>query len=147
MRKPDIVNIISSCCLALILGAGLLNGCQSPGGNGSESDSGATSNSDNGGSISSVTVRIDNGVEHQAMAGFGATNVSLVYDSSVGDTLGASLRAKAIDAVYNQVGINMGNLGGALLESPGSYGQRSNDNDDPFTFNWSGFQTSGSDAM
>ncbi len=128
--------------LVLILGSVLFNACQSPGENGSAGDSDAAT-----GSISNVTVRIDNGVEHQAMAGFGATNLSLVYDGAVGDALGASLRAKAIDAVYNQVGINMGNLEGALLESPGSYGQRSNDNDDPFTFNWSGFQTSGSDAM
>lgn len=90
--------------------------------------------------ITQVEVIIDNAREYQTMEGFGATHLPLVYEGT-GDVLGPSLRARAIDAVYNQVGIRTGNLEGALLESPGSYDQRANDNDDPSGINWGGFQT------
>ena len=80
------------------------------------------------------------------MDGFGATHLSLIYES-VGDVLSPELRAQAIDAVYNQVGINLGNLEGALLESPGNFEQRTNDNDDPFTINWENFQSFNSDNL
>lgn len=93
-----------------------------------------------------VELNIDNTQEHQRMEGFGATHLSLIYKGK-GDVLSPALRSKAIDAVYNQVGINMGNLEGILLESPGTYEQRANDNDNPFEFNWVGFQTFNADVM
>lgn len=93
-----------------------------------------------------VVVMIDNSKEHQTMEGFGATHLSLVYEGK-GDVLSPNLRARAIDAVYHQVGITMGNLEGAVLESPGTYERRANDNNDPFNINWSGFQTFMADAM
>ncbi|MBW8041941.1 MAG: hypothetical protein FVQ85_18340 [Planctomycetes bacterium] len=96
--------------------------------------------------ITQVEIIVDNTREHQTMEGFGATHLPLVYEG-IGDVLGPILRAKAIDAVYNQVGISMGNLEVALLESPGSYKQRANDNNDPFKFNWKGFQTFRADVM
>lgn len=93
-----------------------------------------------------VTITIDNSIKHQTMEGFGATNISLVYEGK-GDVLGVDLRARAVELIYNQVGINMGNLEGSLLESPGSYVDRSNDNDMPSIFNWDGFQANASDRI
>jgi len=98
-------------------------------------------------SVPQVNVLIDSAKQYQTIEGFGATTVALVYDGGVGDTLSPALRAKAIDAVYNQVKITMGNLNGGLLESPGDYSQRRDDDDDPFNFNWSGFQTKDADAV
>ena len=80
------------------------------------------------------------------MDGFGATHLPLVYES-MGDVLTPKLRSEAIDAVYRQVRLNLGGLDGALLESPGNYEQRANDNDDPLTINWNGFQTFSADAI
>lgn len=91
-------------------------------------------------------VMVDVSVSYQTIDGFGATHNSLVYQG-IGSTLNPELRAQAVEAVYKQVGINLGNLEGVLLESPGSYDQRSNDNSDPDEFNWSGFQTFGVDAI
>lgn len=93
-----------------------------------------------------VSVNIDNTQEYQVMEGFGATHIPLVYERT-GDVLSPTLRAMAIDAVYNQVGISMGNLEGGLLESPGSYEKRNNDDADPFKFNWNSFQTFKADVM
>jgi O-glycosyl hydrolase len=80
------------------------------------------------------------------MDGFGATHNSLEYQG-VGSTLNSDLRLQAVEAIYQQVGINLGNLEGALLESPGSYDQRSNDNNDPDSIDWAGFQTFAADAI
>jgi O-glycosyl hydrolase len=80
------------------------------------------------------------------MDGFGATHNSLEYQG-VGSTLSPELRLQAVEAVYQQVGLNLGNLEGALLESPGSYDERSNDNDDPDSIDWAGFQTFPADAI
>jgi O-glycosyl hydrolase len=92
-------------------------------------------------------VAIDATRTHQAMAGFGATHLSLVYDGGPGDVLSPRLRGRAIEAVYRSVGINMGGLEGAVLESPGSYDRRANDNNDPFVIDERGFQTFGARAM
>jgi hypothetical protein len=40
----------------------------------------------------------------------------------------------------------MGTIGG-LLESPAGYDQRQNDNDDPFTIDWKGFNADGLNLM
>lgn len=86
-----------------------------------------------------VTIQVDATIRHQKMEGFGATTLSLVsgsfnytdYDNA--DNLTPQLRARAIEAVYGQVGINMGNLNLPTLE------QRGNDDDDPSHLNASGF--------
>lgn len=91
-------------------------------------------------------VLVDVSVLYQTIDGFGATHNSLVYPG-IGSTLSPKLRAQAIEAIYQQVGLNLGNVSGALLESPGSYDERANDNDDPNTFNWMGFQTFWADAI
>lgn len=93
-----------------------------------------------------VEVTINNAQEHQTMEGFGATHIPLSYQKT-GDNLSSDLRDQAIDSVYNQVGITMGNLEGALLESPGTYEERANDNGNPFKINWNGFQTFWADEM
>lgn len=95
---------------------------------------------------SGVEVFVDKTQSHQRIEGFGATHLSLVYDGT-GDVLSPELREKAIEAVFGQVGISMGNLEGALLESPAGWSDRANDNDDPFYINWQGFQTTTADAM
>jgi len=82
-------------------------------------------------------VVVDATAPRQTMEGFGATHNPQVYEG-LGDVLGP-LRAPAVDAVYGQVQLNTGNLEGALLESPGSYDRRTNDNDDPFAIRWPGF--------
>ncbi|HEV3330985.1 MAG TPA: glycoside hydrolase family 30 beta sandwich domain-containing protein [Bryobacteraceae bacterium] len=81
-----------------------------------------------------VTIQVDLSITYQKLEGFGQAE-----DTSLAATLtDPSLRAVAIDKAYHQVGINMGTIG-TLLESPGSYDQRQNDNGDPFTINWAGF--------
>lgn len=87
-----------------------------------------------------MAVLIDGAKQHQAIEGFGATHLSLVYEGK-GDVLSPTLRSRAIDAVYRQVGLTTGNLEGALLESSGGWNERRNDNNDPFTTDWAGFQT------
>ena len=88
---------------------------------------------------SNVTVKIDASTEYQRMEGFGqAASNSLTSHGA--KTVSDSLRAIAIEKAYHQVGINMGTIG-MLLESPGAWERRRNDDDDPFTINWKGFDT------
>ncbi|NUN67325.1 hypothetical protein HCU40_21985 (plasmid) [Pseudanabaena biceps] len=94
----------------------------------------------------SVKIVVNKNKPHQNIEGFGVTHVSLVYEG-VGDVLNPDLRTKAIDAIFKQVGISMGNLEGALLESTGGWGNRKNDNSDPFSFNWDGFDTKTAESI
>jgi O-glycosyl hydrolase len=99
------------------------------------------------GASNAASVAVDATVHYQTMEGFGAKHESLVIDG-IGDTLSGAQRRQAIDAIYQQVHLTTGDLdGGNLLESPGSYAQRRNDNDDPFAINWAGFQTFRADAL
>ena len=75
-----------------------------------------------------VRVTIDLAREHQTIEGFGATTQSAVQQGR--DMLGPELRARALDAVYRQVRLSVGNLDAMLLESPGSFAERRNDNND-----------------
>ena len=88
---------------------------------------------------SSVTVVIDAAVRHQTLDGFGQADPSVVA-WPIPETLSDQLRAVAVDKAYHQVGINLGIIG-SLLESPGDYSQRQNDNSDPFVINWAGFNS------
>lgn len=85
-----------------------------------------------------VTVTIDNDRPHQTMQGFGATTLSLVFNAT--DNVPPALRTQAIDALYHQVKLTMGNLEVEPFESPASdvYAP-ANDDADPATFgafNW-----------
>jgi uncharacterized protein (TIGR03437 family) len=86
----------------------------------------------------SVNVTVNLAVQYQTMEGFGQAEPSSLVYPGVPPALSDSVRAIAIDKAFRQVGINMGTIGG-LLESPGSYDQRQNDNSDPFATNWMGF--------
>lgn len=84
-----------------------------------------------------VAIKIDATSKHQTIEGFGATTLSLVYGAF--DAAGyddedniPELRAKAIQALYGQVRITMGNLQLPVLEMH-------NDDDDPRNLNWGGF--------
>ena len=93
-----------------------------------------------------VMVTIDAGRPQQTLDGFGAYGKSLVYGTN--DFLTGDLRARALDAIYQQVRLNTGNLDGSeLLESPGSYDRRQNDDGDPLSINWRGFQVEGANAL
>src|SRR5260370_27516891 len=85
----------------------------------------------------SVAVVVDGAVRHQTLEGFGQAEPSvLAYPGP--ESLSDTQRAVGIDKAYKQVGINTGIIG-SLLESPSDYKHAQNDNDDPFTINWRGF--------
>jgi len=84
-----------------------------------------------------VAVVVDGAVRHQTLVGFGQAEPS-VLAYPVPQSLSDSLRAKGVEKAYKQAGINLGIIG-SLLESPSDYSRRQNDNDDPFTINWRGF--------
>ncbi len=87
-----------------------------------------------------VSITVDTTQMHQTMDGFGATTEVLAspFMNAGADSLTPSQRQRAIQAVYGDVGITLGTLP-ALLEGPGSYDDRRNDNDDPNAINWAGF--------
>ncbi|MEO8211543.1 MAG: glycoside hydrolase family 30 beta sandwich domain-containing protein [Myxococcales bacterium] len=91
-------------------------------------------------------VRIDTSVTHQSVEGFGATTISLAFNDV--DNVPAPLRAKAIEALYNQVHLNMGNLEvGPFESSPTALYSPANDDGDPKTLNLAGFNWTQSDNM
>jgi len=98
-------------------------------------------------SAADVEIRVEGQNGRQLYEGFGATTLSLVHAGQLGDSLGEQLRPKVLQTLYGQVKLNMGNLSIGLLESPGGWDQRSNDNDDPTVINWSGFDTFQADSM
>src|SRR5262245_2054291 len=92
-----------------------------------------------GSAAADVRVVVDNGKPHQTMQGFGATTISLAFGPM--DNVPAAMRTQAIDALFNQVKLNMGNLEVEPFESPTSnlYAP-ANDDGNPATFgpgwNW-----------
>jgi hypothetical protein len=90
----------------------------------------------------SVTVNVDGSRRFQTVAGFGATHSAEILlgnnDARV-DTLTAAARMMAIDFAYNQVHLTTGNLGSSVAERPTGTFTNQNDNADPFTINWGGF--------
>jgi|GEM_PF-1536013 len=96
-----------------------------------------------------VEIKIDADTIYQPIDGFGATTGMLVYGSK--DNLTPALRAQAIDAVYNQVKLNMGNVSFGVFETPrnatDTWGQRQNDDNDPFRYEWNGFNWSALNLM
>lgn len=88
-----------------------------------------------------VSITVDNSIEHQTIYGFGVTHNSEWFGS---DPITQSQRDRANDLLFNQVGINTGNVSW-IDESPASstspFQDQANDNSDPFTINWAGFNT------
>ncbi len=93
-----------------------------------------------------IAVTIDGAATRQTMQGFGATTISLVYNTK--DNVPAPLRAAANDLAFKEIKLNMGNLEVEPSESPTSnvYAP-ANDDDDPATLNASGFNWVQSDNM
>lgn len=99
-----------------------------------------------------VTITVQSGTDRQTMEGFGATTVSR---ANLGvDQLGA-MRSQVLNAIYNEVNLNMGDIHcgpyeGYLADTnlPPSWTNliKSNDNDDPNSFNWERFHWSRSNA-
>lgn len=91
--------------------------------------------------VKPVTVRINNAIEYQEIAGFGAATLAgiMVTGNGVHDLLSTSLRDQALEAIYGDVGLNLGNL--RLWQEP------SNDNDDPLLIKKDGFRWAASNAM
>ena len=93
-----------------------------------------------------VMVAVDTRRPQQTVHGFGAYGKSLVY--GMDDFLTGDLRGRALQALYQQVRLNTGNLDGSeLLESPGSYDRRQNDDGNPLSINWRGFQVDSANAL
>jgi O-glycosyl hydrolase len=93
-----------------------------------------------------VAVRVDASVTHQTIEGFGATTISLAFGPT--DNVPAATRTKMIDAAYNQVRLNMGNLEVGPFEAPSTaLYSPANDDGDPKTLNPAGFNWTQSDNM
>jgi O-glycosyl hydrolase len=86
-----------------------------------------------------VTIKVNASREYQKLAGFGQASPGTLWHPGP-QTLSDSLRARGVEKAYGQVGLNLGRIG-TVLESPGSYDQRQNDDNDPFHTNWAGFNT------
>ncbi len=86
---------------------------------------------------------VNGSIAYQTIDGFGCTNACMVAipTSSSGpvDMLTPQERATAIEKVYGEVGINMGNLGRTIAEGDGTWSGQANDNSDPNTINPAGF--------
>jgi O-glycosyl hydrolase len=82
---------------------------------------------------------IDNAVQHQVIEGFGATVTEWVDMITGADQMGA-MRPRIMDAIYNQVKLTTGHLDIGPYENfnPVNY-TTSNDDGDPFNFNWAAF--------
>lgn len=92
-----------------------------------------------------TSVEVNAAIEHQSIDGFGATVRTLATDGR--DWLTPAQRARAVDAVYRQVGITMGKIDPTLLERRGGFDQGQNDNADPSVIDWTGFETAGLDTV
>jgi hypothetical protein len=93
-----------------------------------------------------VDVDVEGKSMRQVYEGFGATTLSLVHPGALGDALGPTLRPQVLDALYGQVKLTMGNVAIGLLESPGGWDRRCNDNEDPTVIDWMGFDTFQADS-
>ncbi|MDL0429757.1 glycoside hydrolase family 30 beta sandwich domain-containing protein [Marinobacter sp. TBZ242] len=96
---------------------------------------------DAGKKVETINVRIDNAIEYQEMAGFGATTLAgiMVAGNGVRDLLSSGLRDQAVKAIYGDVGLNLGSL--QLWLEP------ENDNEDPLVVEKEGFRWDVSDAI
>ena len=83
-----------------------------------------------------VQIEINARVAHQVMEGFGATTVPLVYQNGADDKLPPALRTRAIQAVYGDVRLTLGNV------SMGQW-EPTNDDTDPLHLNLSAFEVAG----
>lgn len=98
------------------------------------------------GVAAAANVTVAGNQSHQTMEGFGATTMSMVYNTK--DNIRADLRPRALEAAYKEVGLNTGSVQAEPFESPSTdvYAP-ANDDNDPNTFNQSGFNWVQSDNI
>jgi O-glycosyl hydrolase len=87
--------------------------------------------------MAGVEIAVDAAIRQQRFDGFGQATTNPLVHPGV-KTLSDSLRMEAVQKAYKEIGISTGGIG-ALLESPGGWDRRQNDNSDPFNVNWKGF--------
>jgi O-glycosyl hydrolase len=87
-----------------------------------------------------VTVEVRAAAAHQVMAGFGATTVPLIYANGADDKLPPALRTRALQAVYGDVRLTLGNVGIGAFEP-------ANDDADPRHLNESALELAGLQAV
>jgi len=87
-----------------------------------------------------VRVEVNAAAPHQVMEGFGATTVSLVYANGADDKLPPAVRTRALQAVYGDVRLTLGNVSIGVFEPV-------NDDADPFHLNQSALELPGLQAV
>ena len=87
-----------------------------------------------------VRVEVNTAAAHQVMEGFGATTASLVYQNGADDKVPAALRTRAVQAVYGDVKLTLGNV------SLGQW-EPANDDADPMHLNEPAFEVAGLQAV
>ena len=94
-----------------------------------------------------VLVRIDTAKAYQVIEGFGAT-ITEHFDLATREDLMGALRPRVIEALFGQIKVSLGQLDVGPYENfdPSRY-LTANDNDDPSTINWAGFNFVRSDSQ
>ena len=80
-----------------------------------------------------VRVEVNAAAPHQVMEGFGATTISLIYANGADDKLPAAIRTRALQAIYGDVRLTLGNVGIGAFEP-------ANDDADAFHLNQSALE-------
>jgi O-glycosyl hydrolase len=106
------------------------------GGNGGNSPGGGNQPLPN----ADVRIEVKASSAHQVMEGFGATTLSLVYANGTDDKLPAAIRTRALQALYGDVKLTMGNTNIGRWEP-------NNDNADPMRLNEAGVEMAGLEAV
>jgi len=83
-----------------------------------------------------VRVEVNAAAAHQVMEGFGATTVPLIYQNGADDKLPPALRTRALEAVYRDVRLTLGNV------SMGQW-EPQNDDADPMHLNEAALEVAG----
>jgi O-glycosyl hydrolase len=87
-----------------------------------------------------VHVEVNAAAPHQVMEGFGATTAPLIYQNGADDKLPAALRKLAMQALYGDIRLTLGNVEVGAFEP-------ANDNADPFRLNPDALELMGLSAI
>jgi O-glycosyl hydrolase len=112
----------------------LVSGCNSP------TDAQLPAQAPKAVAAAAVRVEVNAGTTHQVMEGFGATTASLIYQNGADDKVPAALRTRAVQAVYRDVRLTLGNVGLGQWEP-------TNDDADPMHLNEPAFEVAGLKAV
>jgi O-glycosyl hydrolase len=114
----------------------LLAGCSGP----SDGQTPTQPPSVSASSSANVRVEVNAAAAHQVMDGFGGTTISLIYQNGNDDKLPPALRTRALEAVYGDVKLTLGNVGIGQWEP-------NNDDDDPMHLNEAALEIPGLTAI